>query len=270
MDFAHMSLKELRNWLGEMSWREIEGILPELGQDPRQGVQSLIKSWRMRLNRREKEVAKWKNLCQRENQLKEKGFRHVAGIDEAGRGPLAGPVVAAAVILEIDKPLWGLDDSKRISPRQREELYRQITSSAIAWAVASSGPEYIDATNILQATRMAMSKAYNKLIVPPDYLLLDAIHLPCIKIPQEGIIGGDGKCACIAAASVVAKVTRDRWMKKWDQQYPGYGFANHKGYPTPEHLKALTRLGPTPIHRLSFQPLADLCPTDENITSGGW
>lgn len=269
MKLAYLTIEGLKNWLKGMSEEEIVKVLPSLGQDPRQGVQKLIKSWERKLNRREKEIAKWKDLCRWENQLRGKGFHYVAGIDEAGRGPLAGPVVAAAVILKIDNPLRGLDDSKKLSPQHREDLYKQITSTAVTWAIGSSNARYIDTTNILQATQMAMTKAYNKLTVPPDYLLLDAMKLPGIKAPQEGVVGGDGRCACIAAASVLAKVTRDRWMKKWDQYYPGYGFAKHKGYPTPEHLQALAKLGPSPLHRLSFRPLANFAPGKGNITTRG-
>lgn len=251
-----MTLAELKTWLRGLSLLEIERVLPQLRQDPRKGVENLIKSYEIKLDRRKREIASWEELCRYEKSLRKKGFRHVVGIDEAGRGPLAGPVVAAAVILPPDQPLWGLDDAKKLSSGQREALYKEITSTAVAWSVASCGPKYIDATNILKATKAAMGKAIDKLAVSPDYLLLDAIKLPHIGIPQRGVVGGDGKCACIAAASIVAKVTRDNWMKTMDQQYPGYGFAKHKGYPTLEHRQALAKLGPSPIHRLSFRPLA--------------
>jgi ribonuclease HII len=255
-----MTIGELEDWLRGMSWQQVEKVLPELREDPRRGVHNLGRRWHTKIEDKKKEIFRWENLCRRERELREKGYRYVAGTDEAGRGPLAGPVVAAAVILPEDKPLCGLDDSKKLTPRQRRELFREITSSALAWSVGSSSPAYIDATDILQATRKAMEQALAKLSLLPDYLLVDALHLPGVALPQEGIEGGDGKCACIAAASVVAKVTRDTWMEEWDRQYPGYGFARHKGYPTPEHVQALMKLGPCPLHRRSFEPLASLFP----------
>lgn len=260
MRLDQLTIGELEAWLRGLTWQQVEEILPRLQEDPRRGVKDLGRRWLAKIEKKRKKMHRWQDLCRREGELRANGYRYVAGIDEAGRGPLAGPVVAAAVILPVDKPLLGLDDSKKLTSRQRQELYREITKAALAWSVGYSSPQYIDATDILQATRRAMEKALEKLPVRPDYLLVDALHLPDVDLPQEGIEGGDGKCACIAAASVVAKVTRDAWMEGWDRQYPGYGFARHKGYPTPEHLEALTKLGPCPLHRRSFQPLAELFP----------
>ncbi|HHY37002.1 MAG TPA: ribonuclease HII [Firmicutes bacterium] len=262
-----MTVGELEDWLRGLNWQQVEEILPQLQKDPRRGVHNLAWHWQRKIEEKRQGMLRWQELCRREGELREKGYRYVAGIDEAGRGPLAGPVAAAAVILPPDTHLWGLDDSKKLTPRQRRELYREITAKALAWSVGASSPQDIDATDILQATRKAMAEALARLPLPPDYLLIDALQLPGVALPQEGIVGGDGKCACIAAASVIAKVTRDSWMEEWDRRYPGYGFARHKGYPTPEHLEALAKLGPCPLHRRSFQPLATLFP-DRNIAGG--
>jgi ribonuclease HII len=187
-----------------------------------------------------------------------RGARAVAGIDEAGRGPLAGPVVAAAVILDPQDPIDGLNDSKRLSPARREHLFGQIQSRARAVGVGIVAPAEIDRINILQATLKAMTEAVAALPraspgLAPDHLLIDALTLPEVSLPQDGIVGGDGRCVSIAAASIVAKVTRDRLMASLDARYPGYGFAVHKGYPTAAHREALRRLGPCPIHRRSFR-----------------
>ncbi len=184
------------------------------------------------------------------------GFRKVIGIDEAGRGPLAGPVVAAAVHLPPHKELPGINDSKQLSAKQRENLYAAITQDPeIHWAVAVLGAREVDKINIYQAACEAMRQAAAE-IDEADFILVDGnpVHdLPC---PARNIVKGDAKCACIAAASIVAKVHRDRLMHEYDELYPGYGFAAHKGYGTTEHLEALARLGPCPIHRRTFSPVA--------------
>lgn len=190
-----------------------------------------------------------------ERRLWAAGYCYVAGIDEAGRGPLAGPVVAAAVILPPDVDLPNLNDSKQLTPRQREELYPLIVERAVAVGVGVADVYYIERYNILKATKRAMSLAVRNLAVQPDYLIIDALSLEEIEIPQESIIKGDALSASIAAASIVAKVRRDHIMAAWDKVYPGYGFARHKGYTTREHLMALERLGPCPLHRLSFRPV---------------
>lgn len=187
-----------------------------------------------------------------ERQARAGGYHLIAGIDEAGRGPLAGPVVAGAVILPPEFVLPGLNDSKQVSPQLREELYGRIVDGAIAWGVGQADVEYIERDNILQATYEAMRQAVAMLSVEPDYLLLDAVRLPGLSTPQQPVIRGDALSASIAAASILAKVTRDRQMIELDSHYPGYGFARHKGYGTDEHWQALRRLGPCPIHRLSF------------------
>ena len=176
----------------------------------------------------------------------------ICGIDEAGRGPLAGPVVAGAVVLKKDAQILYLNDSKKLSEKRREELYLEIQEKAVSWAVGIAGPERIDEINILQATYEAMREAVSKLSVPPDILLNDAVTIPGLDIPQVSIIKGDAKSVSIAAASVMAKVTRDHMMAQYGELYPQYGFAKHKGYGTAAHIAALKELGPCPIHRRSF------------------
>ncbi|HTN44605.1 MAG TPA: ribonuclease HII [Nitrospiria bacterium] len=181
------------------------------------------------------------------------GFRRIAGLDEAGRGPLAGPVVAAAVILPRDALFPGLRDSKKLTVRQRERFFDAIRGRALAVGVGVVGPDVIDRINILQATFRAMVRALEGLALAPDYLLVDALTVPDLQIPQKALIRGDDRSQSIAAASVIAKVTRDRLMLEHDREFPQYRFRSHKGYGTAEHLEALTRFGPCPIHRKSFR-----------------
>lgn len=179
----------------------------------------------------------------------------IAGVDEVGRGPLAGPVVAAAVILDAGRPIAGLADSKVLSPSRRETLAVKIRERCLAWALGEAGVEEIDRLNILQATRLAMRRAVEALPVYPALVLVDGNQPPVLHCEVRAIVGGDATVPAISAASILAKVARDRTMVEFDAVYPGYGFARHKGYPTPEHLQALVRLGVTPIHRLSFSPV---------------
>ncbi|GAC1365529.1 MAG: ribonuclease HII [Ktedonobacteraceae bacterium] len=194
--------------------------------------------------------------------LFKQGYCFIAGLDEVGRGCLAGPVVAAAVILplaeETHTRLAGVNDSKQLSALARERLYDQIMQYALAVGIGYGSVEIIDERNILQATKHAMISAIGKLSVAPQALLLDAIFLPKVDLPQRSIIKGDAHCLSIAAASIIAKVTRDRLMVELDKEYPAYGFAQHKGYGTPTHLAALRRYGPTPLHRRSFSPVSEL------------
>ncbi len=191
-----------------------------------------------------------------EQALRRQGYRRIAGIDEAGRGAWAGPVVAAAVILapRVRLPPQ-VRDSKLLSPAQREALYPVICQKALAWGVGQAGPEEIDALGIVPATRLAMIRAVQNLCVPPDALLIDAIPLPEVPVPQRVLYHADTLCLSVAAASILAKVTRDRLMVELDARYPGYGFAQHKGYGAPAHQQALAALGISPIHRLSYRPL---------------
>ena len=181
----------------------------------------------------------------------------MAGLDEAGRGCLFGPVFAAAVILSPERPVAGLRDSKQLAAPRREDLAALIRERAASWAVAQAGPEEIDRINILQASRLAMKRAVEKLSLPPDYLLVDAITVD-LPVPQRALIKGDVRCRSIAAASILAKVARDARMEEFDRIYPQYGLAIHKGYPTVKHIRALEQYGPTPLHRASFAPVREL------------
>jgi ribonuclease HII len=180
------------------------------------------------------------------------GLARVAGIDEAGRGPLAGPVVAAAVIVAPEQRIRGLADSKVLPPERRAELYEVIVGRALAVGVGMADHATIDTINILRATCLAMMRAVAELTVAPDFVLTDFVRLPELTCEQRNLVHGDARCASIAAASIVAKVTRDRLMFEFDKEFPEYGFARHKGYATPDHLAALDRHGPCPIHRRSF------------------
>ena len=182
----------------------------------------------------------------------------ICGIDEVGRGPLAGPVVAAAVILDPVRPIAGLADSKKLSPNKRESLASLIRDQVLDWALGRAEIAEIDQLNILQASLLAMQRAVECLTLTPSHALVDGNKLPKLPCSAEAIIGGDAKEPCISAASIIAKVARDQEMVNMEQQYPGYGFAQHKGYPTRQHLAALSHLGVTPIHRRSFRPVAAL------------
>jgi len=198
----------------------------------------------------EKELLRLEAMKEFERQYSDCTF--ICGIDEAGRGPLAGPVVAGAAILPKDSTILYLNDSKKLSEKRREELYLEIQDKAIAWAVGMSSPERIDEINILQATYEAMRQAISGLKEVPDILFNDAVTIPGITIQQIPIIKGDAKSVSIAAASVLAKVTRDHMMVEYDQLFPEYGFAKHKGYGTAAHIAAIREFGPTPIHRRTF------------------
>ena len=200
-------------------------------------------------------TAKYEAMYEYERDCLAKGYKMIGGIDEAGRGPLAGPVVAACCILDPDVKILGLDDSKKLSEKKREELFEQIKEKAKAYAICASGPEEIDEINILEATKNAMRNCVKELAakeMPPDILLIDAVKLSGTGLDVIPIIKGDAKSDSIAAASILAKVTRDHMMAEYDKEYPGYGFAKHKGYGTKDHYAAIREKGMTPIHRRSF------------------
>lgn len=182
----------------------------------------------------------------------------IAGVDEVGRGPLVGNVVAAAVILNPEKPIQGLADSKKLSAKKREQLYIEIKEKALAWCVASATPQEIDELNILHATMLAMKRAVEGLQLQPEFVYVDGNRCPDLNCPSEPVVKGDSKIAEISAASILAKVDRDLEMTQLDQQHPDYGFAKHKGYPTPLHFEALKKYGPLPEHRRSFRPVREL------------
>ena len=202
---------------------------------------------------KEKEEERLKLLKEIEENLYEQGCNSICGIDEAGRGPLAGPVVVAAVIMPRDSMIEGVNDSKKVSEKKREALYEQILQEAISYGIGIIDQKEIDNINILNATKKGLTTAVQALTVRPDRIIVDALeHIDTCHIPYTSIIKGDAKCYSIAAASIIAKVTRDRIMRQWDEIYPQYGFAKHKGYGTKVHIEAIKEYGLTPIHRLSF------------------
>ena len=218
--------------------------------DLRSGVQKLVQQYRKKLDALEKEKLRMEQMMQFEHKYEHLGY--LCGIDEVGRGPLAGPVVACAVILPKDHSILYLNDSKKLTAHKREELYDVIMREAVAVGLGMTSPARIDEINILQATYEAMRQAISKLSVQPQLFLNDAVTIPEVQIPQVPIIKGDAKSVSIAAASIVAKVTRDRMMEQYEEVFPGYGFARNKGYGSKEHIEALQTMGPTAIHRRSF------------------
>lgn len=202
---------------------------------------------------KEKELERLTKLKEIEKDLYDKGFKNICGIDEAGRGPLAGPVVVAGVIMPQDSMIEGINDSKKVSEKKREKLYDLIIEEAISYSVAIIGHDVIDDINILNATKSGVTKVVDELDLKPDLIIVDALtHINTRGIPYEPIIKGDAKCYNIAAASILAKVTRDRIMREWDEVYPQYGFISHKGYGTAKHIAAIKEYGLCPIHRKTF------------------
>jgi ribonuclease HII len=201
-----------------------------------------------------------------ERELRARGFQAVAGVDEVGRGSLFGAVVAAAVVLSPDRPIRGLNDSKQLTAERREMLAERIRERAAAWAIAAVDAATIDSINIYQASRLAMRKAVSQLAPAPDFLLVDAVPID-LPLPQRALIKGDERCHAIAAASIIAKVYRDACMRAWDAVFPAYGLASHKGYCTEGHCRAIQEFGPTPLHRLSFEPVRARCLFPVNYNS---
>lgn len=227
-------------------------VMADLATDHRKGVQQLLSQWIKRQQRRVAEEERLATLWHFEDKFAEKGHLRIAGTDEAGRGPLAGPVVAAAVVLPRDAKLPGINDSKRLTAEKREALDVAIRSQAVAYAVCAIEAEQIDRWNILRASEIAMAKTLAE-VGNVSIALVDGTNQPPIDVPMENIISGDSRCISIAAASILAKVWRDRYMEELDVRYPGYGFAAHKGYGTADHYAALAKLGPSPVHRRSFR-----------------
>lgn len=225
-------------------------LIEKYKEDSRSGVQKLVEQLYKKILAHEKELARTEAMKEYEHKYEHLG--HICGIDEVGRGPLAGPVVAGAVILPQDCSILYLNDSKQLSAKKRDELYDVIMENAIAVGIGMASPKRIDEINILQATYEAMREAISKLSVVPQILLNDAVTIPQVTIPQVPIIKGDAKSVSIAAASIVAKVTRDRMMVEYDKVMPEYGFASNKGYGAAAHIEALKKYGPSPIHRASF------------------
>lgn len=253
------SIREIEAEFAEASPSEREKLCAAYAADTRAGVVRLLQKYKRQEEQLLKERRRLDEMRYYERRYKDYGL--ICGIDEAGRGPLAGPVVAGAVILPPDCEILYLNDSKKLSARRREELYDEIMEKAVAAGIGMASPARIDEINILQATYEAMRQAVNRLKETPGVLLNDAVTIPGILIPQVPIIKGDAKSVSIAAASILAKVTRDRLMKEYDKLLPGYGFAEHKGYGSAAHIRALKELGPSPIHRRSF--IKNFVETDE-------
>jgi len=244
------SISEIKSILQAVSMEDLPEFVNEYSADERGGVQKLVDTARKKIVALEKEKARIEKL--REYEEKYSQYEFICGIDEVGRGPLAGPVVAGAVILPKDCRILYINDSKQLSEKKREELYDIIMEQAVSCAVGYATPERIDEINILQATYEAMRDAISKLNPMPDILLNDAVKIPQVAIPQVSIIKGDAKSISIGAASIIAKVTRDRLMVEYDKVFPEYDFAGNKGYGSATHIEALKKYGPTPIHRRSF------------------
>lgn len=254
-DAKHLSLAELRKRYVDDGVALPRRLEEQLRGDPRAGAAAILEAVERRRRERRAEGQRLRHLCRFERELWEQGFAHVAGVDEAGMSPLAGPVVAAAVILPKGFHLAGVDDSKKLTAEQREALAPCIRRDAIAWAIGSVEPEEIDRINIYRAGLLAMRRAVEKLATRADYLLIDARSLRELPVPQRGIVRGDAQSISIASASILAKTTRDALMVELDRRYPGYGLARHKGYPVAEHVRALRALGVSPVHRRSFAPV---------------
>ena len=245
-----MCISDVQKEFAQADINEYSSIIEKYKDDTRSGVVKLIQSAEKNIEKHEKELARMYRMFNYERQYRGEG--NVCGIDEVGRGPLAGPVVAAAVILPEDCDILYLNDSKQLSEKMREKLYDEIMEKALAVGVGMADEKVIDDINILQADYHAMRIAISKLSVKPQVLLNDAVTIPGVDIKQVPIIKGDTLSASIAAASIIAKVTRDRMMVAYDGVYPGYGFASNKGYGSKEHIEALKTMGPCEIHRRSF------------------
>ncbi len=254
-EFSALSVKEIKALLEEPF---VFDVLLWAEEDHRSSVRKLADAYVMRQKRKLKERQRVEAMFAYEESFYQEGKYHVAGVDEVGRGPIAGPVTVAAVILPPQLIIEGLNDSKKLSPAKRDALYDEIMAKAVAVKVVSYGPEVIDRINIYEATRKAMYEAINTLPVKAEAVLVDAMPLPDLDVPVESLVKGDSKSASIAAASIVAKVTRDRYMESLDAEYPGYGFGIHKGYYTDLHREAIEDMGITPLHRHSFEPVKSI------------
>ena len=244
------SIQEIKERFKNTPIQELPAFCEIYRADERKGVQKLVEQGHKRIQALEQEKERLKQMREFEREYEHLGY--ICGIDEVGRGPFAGPVVAGAVILPPDCEILYVNGSKQLSEKMREQLYDEIMEKAVSVAVGYASPQRIDEINILQATYEAMREAVSKLDVTPQILLNDAVTIPQITIPQVPIIKGDAKSISIAAASIVAKVTRDRLMREYDKIMPEYGFASNKGYGSKEHIEAIKKYGPTPIHRRSF------------------
>ena len=251
------TIKEIKEQLANIQ-RLDDPLLTELEQDSRSGVIQAIAKRKKEIQKRLDEDERLEGMLAYEKELYTQGIQLIAGVDEVGRGPLAGPVVAAAVILPKACKIPGLNDSKKIPKSKHKEIYEAVLQNAIAIGIGIKDNHVIDQVNIYEATKLAMMEAIGQLEPQPQHLLIDAMRLD-LPIPQTSIIKGDANSLSIAAASIVAKVTRDQMMEEFDREYPGYDFAQNAGYGTAKHLAGLDKLGVTPIHRRSFEPVKSMC-----------
>ena len=250
------TIKEIRELLATV--KDLDNpLFLELEKDSRTGVQKEITKRKKAIQAELDENLRLESMLSYEKELYKQGLTLIAGVDEVGRGPLAGPVVAAAVILPPGCKIKGLNDSKKIPKKKHQEIYQAVMDKALAVGIGLMDNEIIDQVNIYEATKLAMKEALSKLSLKPDYLLIDAMKLD-VEIPQESIIKGDANSLSIAAASIVAKVTRDKLMTDYDKEFPGYDFAQNAGYGTKSHLQGLERNGVTPIHRKTFEPIKSM------------
>ena len=251
------TIKEIKEQLANIQ-RLDDPLLAELEQDSRSGVIQAIAKRKRELQKQVDEDLRLEKMLAYEKELYTQGIQLIAGVDEVGRGPLAGPVVAAAVILPEDCKISGLNDSKKIPKSKHKEIYEAVLQNAVAIGIGIKDNQVIDQVNIYEATKLAMMEAIGQLEPQPQHLLIDAMKLD-LPIPQTSIIKGDANSLSIAAASIVAKVTRDQMMEEFDCEYPGYDFTQNAGYGTANHLAGLDQLGVTPIHRRSFEPIKSMC-----------
>lgn len=256
------TISEIENKLF-YSKEQDETLVERLKNDERKGVQQLIKKWEKIKENERLLHKKFAEMTVFERKYRDEGYRLIAGIDEAGRGPLAGPVVAAAVILPEDFYLLGLDDSKKLNEEKRESYFEKITAEALAVGVGIVSAKEIDRINILEASKKAMLEAVLQLSIKPEFLLIDAVDLTT-PYPSESLIKGDARSISIAAASIIAKVTRDRLMKEVSEEFPNYGLASNMGYGTAEHLQAIQNYGVTPHHRKTFAPIRNILSKKNN------
>ncbi|MBQ7759304.1 ribonuclease HII [Anaerotignum sp.] len=259
------SISEIKEILSSCSMETLPEQMKQFEADSRKGVQNLLTSFRKKYDKHLQELERLEEILTYERGCWDAGYELVAGIDEVGRGPLAGPVVAAAVILPKGCKIEGVNDSKKLSAKKREELYDIILEKAVSYGIGVVSNERIDEINILQATYEAMRDALSQLSPRADYILADAVTIPMVSTPQKGIIKGDAKSMSIGAASIIAKVYRDRMMEAFDEVYPGYGFAANKGYGSAEHIEGIKKLGITPIHRKTF--VKNFLPQDGETTT---
>ncbi|RQD74584.1 MAG: ribonuclease HII [Candidatus Syntrophonatronum acetioxidans] len=251
IDSSKMTVKEVSLWLEKNEYDE-KLLKDILKNEKRKSLHNLIEARIKKIKKNDQELIRVEEMASYEKALWSKGYKYIAGVDEAGRGPLAGPVVAAAVILPPYKYVQGIKDSKKLTASVRSKLFEHIKKEAVSFSTGTVEASYIDNHNIYQAGIEAMERAIKGLDVEADYLLVDAFKIPGISLPQNPIIKGDSLSMSIACASVLAKVTRDRIMEEYDRAYPQYGFGHHKGYATREHMEALRLHGPSPLHRHSF------------------